>query len=108
VKTSKNSTAASARPVLCKNSFWLDSGNFFSGLIAKLTPTPDLAGFYRRGQNRAVHGDYKLAANDFTEVIKRNPNHAGALNNRCWVRRRFRHPTEVSSAALPHSRAAIG
>src|SRR5215469_7128896 len=45
-----------------------------------------LAGFYRRGQDRAVHGDYKLAANDFTEVIRRNPNHAGALNDRCWVR----------------------
>ena len=62
--------------------------------ITKLTPSDkstadaptDLAGFYRRGQNRAVHGDYKLAADDFTEVIKRNPKHAGALNNRCWVR----------------------
>ena len=62
--------------------------------IAKLTPSDksnadeptDLAGFYRRGQDRAVHGDYKLAADDFTEVIRRDPRHAGALNNRCWVR----------------------
>ena len=46
----------------------------------------DLAGFYRRGQHRAMNGDYNLALGDFDEVIRRDPNHAGALNNRCWVR----------------------
>lgn len=62
--------------------------------IAKLEPQKasiddnptDLPGFYRRGQRRAVNGDYKLAISDFTEVLHRDPNHAGALNDRCWVR----------------------
>jgi tetratricopeptide (TPR) repeat protein len=61
--------------------------------IAKLTPAAaddtnptDLPGFYRRGQHRAINGDYKLAVEDFAEVIRRDPNHAGALNDRCWVR----------------------
>ena len=49
------------------------------------TPT-DLAGFYRRGQHRAVLGDYDLAIQDFSEVIRRDPKHAEALNDRCWVR----------------------
>jgi hypothetical protein len=67
--------------------------------IAKLPPetaakpatdddaTPhDLAGFYRRGQRYAVDGKYNLAIQDFSEVIRRDPKHAGALNDRCWVR----------------------
>ena len=65
--------------------------------LAKLPPEPsnktasadtptDLAGFYRRGQHRAMNGEYSLAAQDFDEVIRRDPSHAGALNNRCWVR----------------------
>ena len=68
--------------------------------IAKLTPATadksttvdnsnnptDLPGFYRRGQLRAVRGDYVPAIQDFTEVIRRDPKHAGALNDRCWVR----------------------
>ena len=49
------------------------------------TPT-DLAGYYRRGQHYAVNGDYDKAIKDFTEVIRLNPKHAGALNDRCWVR----------------------
>jgi Caspase domain/Tetratricopeptide repeat len=49
------------------------------------TPT-DLAGYYRRGQRYAVSGDYDKAIKDFTEVIRLNPKHAGALNDRCWVR----------------------
>ncbi len=49
------------------------------------TPT-DLPGFYRRGQRRAINGDYDLAIQDFTQVIRRDPKHAGALNDRCWVR----------------------
>jgi uncharacterized caspase-like protein len=67
--------------------------------IAKLTPpaTPDssnpdettphdMAGYYRRGQDYAVNGNYIPAIKDFDEVIRRDPKHAGALNNRCWVR----------------------
>jgi hypothetical protein len=46
----------------------------------------DLPGFYRRGQRRAINGDYDLAIQDFTQVIRRDPKHAGALNDRCWVR----------------------
>ena len=58
--------------------------------IAKLTaagtsPT-DLAGFYRRGKLFAIEGDFDLAIRDLSEVIRRDPKHAGALNNRCWVR----------------------
>lgn len=50
-------------------------------------PTPtDLAGFYRRGQRYAVNGQYDKSILDFNEVIQRDPKHAGALNNRCWVR----------------------
>jgi hypothetical protein len=46
----------------------------------------DLPGFYRRGQRRAINGDYDLAIQDFSQVIRRDPKHAGALNDRCWVR----------------------
>jgi hypothetical protein len=46
----------------------------------------DLPGFYRRGQRRALDGNYDLAIQDFTQVIRRDPKHAGALNDRCWVR----------------------
>jgi hypothetical protein len=46
----------------------------------------DLAGFYRRGQHHAVNGDFTAAVKDFDEVIRRDPKHAGALNNRCWAR----------------------
>jgi hypothetical protein len=49
------------------------------------SPT-DLAGYYRRGQRYAVSGDYDKAIKDFTEVIRLDPKHAGALNDRCWVR----------------------
>jgi Flp pilus assembly protein TadD len=67
--------------------------------IAKLPPaassttaapdeaTPhDMAGYYRRGQHYAVAGNYPLAIKDFNDVIRLDPGHAGALNNRCWVR----------------------
>jgi Flp pilus assembly protein TadD len=60
---------------------------------APTTPAPstdaaptDLPGYYRRGQHYAVNGDYNDAIKDFTEVIRRDPKHAGALNDRCWVR----------------------
>jgi uncharacterized caspase-like protein/Flp pilus assembly protein TadD len=46
----------------------------------------DLAGFYRRGQRYAVNGEFAESIKDFDEVIRRDPKHAGALNNRCWVR----------------------
>ncbi|HEX4410937.1 MAG TPA: caspase family protein [Xanthobacteraceae bacterium] len=46
----------------------------------------DLPGYYRRGQRRAVAGNFPLAISDFSEVIHRDPKHAGALNDRCWVR----------------------
>jgi Flp pilus assembly protein TadD len=42
--------------------------------------------FYRKGQRDAQSGDYLQAIKDFDEVIRRNPKHAGALNDRCWVR----------------------
>ena len=56
-----------------------------SSLSDDAAPT-DLAGYYRRGQRYAVNGDYDKAIKDFTEVIRLNPKHAGALNDRCWVR----------------------
>jgi uncharacterized caspase-like protein len=46
----------------------------------------DLAGYYRRGQRNAVNGNYDKAIDDFTQVIRLDPKHAGALNDRCWVR----------------------
>jgi tetratricopeptide (TPR) repeat protein len=46
----------------------------------------DLDGFYRRGLEWALRGDYNRAKQYFGEVIGRDPRHAGALNNRCWVR----------------------
>jgi len=52
---------------------------------ADSAPT-DLPGYYRRGQHYAVGGEYDKAIQDFTEVIRLNPKHAGALNDRCWVR----------------------
>jgi tetratricopeptide (TPR) repeat protein len=45
----------------------------------------DLEGFLRRGFERAVHGDLQLAREDFDEVIRRDPGHAAALDDRCWV-----------------------
>jgi tetratricopeptide (TPR) repeat protein len=45
----------------------------------------DLEGFLRRGHDRAVHGNFELARRDFDEVIRRDPGHAGALDDRCWV-----------------------
>jgi hypothetical protein len=45
----------------------------------------DLDGFFQRGLQRAFKGDLDLAMEDFNEVIRRDPGHAGALNNRCWV-----------------------
>lgn len=45
----------------------------------------DADGFLRRGFDRAVRGDLDLARQDFDEVIRRDPNHAAALDNRCWV-----------------------
>jgi hypothetical protein len=66
--------------------------------IAKMTPDKpakpsvseeanlnDLATFYERGQRYALNGDFALAIKDFDEVIRRDPKHAGALNDRCWA-----------------------
>jgi tetratricopeptide (TPR) repeat protein len=69
-------------------------------LLAKADKTPDkgggpaagqsnpsdLVGFYRRGQRYALNGDFTDAIDDFSEVIRRDPGHAGALNDRCWAR----------------------
>jgi len=57
----------------------------------KTTPSKDekpddLASFYSRGQRYALNGDFDQAIKDFTEVIRRDPKHAGALNDRCWAR----------------------
>jgi|GEM_PF-379265 len=56
----------------------------------------DMEGFLRRGHERAVHGDLQLARQDFDEVIRRDPRHAAALDDRCWV-----------SALLDEVRAAL-
>ena len=56
----------------------------------------DLDVLLRRGLQRAVAGNFELAIEDFTEVIRRNPQHAAALNNRCW-----------SLAALDDVKAAL-
>jgi len=45
----------------------------------------DATGFYRRGRERAVRGEFELAVKDYNEVIRRDPRNAGALNDRCWV-----------------------
>jgi lipoprotein NlpI len=45
----------------------------------------DPASFYERGQNYALNGDFALAIKDFDEVIRRDPKHIGALNDRCWA-----------------------
>jgi len=45
----------------------------------------DLDGLIRRGRERAVRGDFQLARQDFDEVIRRDPRHAVALDDRCWV-----------------------
>lgn len=51
------------------------------------TNTPaNLDSLFRRGLERATAGDYRLALEDFNEVIRRDARHASALNNRCWVR----------------------
>jgi hypothetical protein len=45
----------------------------------------DIEGFLRRGHDRAVRGEFELARHDFDEVIRRDPKHAAALDDRCWV-----------------------
>jgi hypothetical protein len=45
----------------------------------------DIDGIFRRGLQLATQGVFALALRDFDEVIRRDPSHAGALNNRCWV-----------------------
>ena len=45
----------------------------------------DLIGILRRGNERAVHGDFELARQDFDQVLSRDPRNAAALNDRCWV-----------------------
>jgi len=45
----------------------------------------DATGFYRRGRERAVRGEFELAVKDYNEVIRSDPRNAGALNDRCWV-----------------------
>jgi Flp pilus assembly protein TadD len=45
----------------------------------------DLASYYERGQRYALNGDFALAIKDFDEVIRRDPKHTGALNDRCWA-----------------------
>ena len=56
-----------------------------SASVSTAEPT-DPDSFYRRGHQRAVSGALELAIQDFGEVIRRDPNHAAALNDRCWVR----------------------
>lgn len=91
--TSDNAAPATAdKPtaVAPDNSAPAVSGNSASGTLTKTAsadpgePT-DVDGFFQRGLQRAVRGDLDLAIQDFGEVINRDPKHAGALNNRCWV-----------------------
>lgn len=49
------------------------------------TNPTSLDGFLRRGHERAIRGDFGLARQDFDEVLRRDPNNAAALNDRCWV-----------------------
>jgi class 3 adenylate cyclase len=50
-------------------------------------PEPsNTAAYYKRGQRYAKNGEFLLAIKDFDEVIRRDPTHAEALNNRCWAR----------------------
>lgn len=44
----------------------------------------DLDGLFLRGLQRAFANDFELAIQDFDEVIRRDPRHAAAFNNRCW------------------------
>lgn len=55
-----------------------------SSSIAPAQPA-DPDGLFRRGLQRALGGEFELAIQDFDEVIRRDPNHAGALNDRCWA-----------------------
>jgi Caspase domain/Tetratricopeptide repeat len=41
---------------------------------------------YQLGVSHAKDGEYQLAIKDFDEAIRLDPQHAEALNNRCWVR----------------------
>lgn len=54
------------------------------GAAGNEEPT-DMEGFLRRGLERAVHGDFEPARQDFDEVLRRDPRHAAALDDRCWV-----------------------
>jgi len=55
--------------------------------LASVNPAEptDTNGFYQRGHQRALSEDYDLAIQDFNEVLSRDPGHAAALNDRCWV-----------------------
>lgn len=46
----------------------------------------DVSELYKRGELYAKKADFSSALKDFDEVIRADPKHAVALNNRCWVR----------------------
>jgi hypothetical protein len=46
----------------------------------------DVSDLFKRGQLQAQKADFSRAIDDFTEVIRVNPEHVFALNNRCWAR----------------------
>jgi tetratricopeptide (TPR) repeat protein len=46
----------------------------------------DVSDLFKRGQLHAQKADFSRAIDDFTEVIRVNPEHVFALNNRCWAR----------------------
>lgn len=82
--TSESSAAPKPQPTMPTASDALDPA------IRKLDEVPrtntDVSALFKRGQLHAQKADFSRAIDDFNEVIRVNPEHVFALNNRCWAR----------------------
>jgi tetratricopeptide (TPR) repeat protein len=82
--TSEPSAAPKPQPTMPAASDALDPA--IRKLDEVLRTNTDVSDLFKRGQLHAQKADFSRAIDDFTEVIRVNPEHVFALNNRCWAR----------------------
>jgi tetratricopeptide (TPR) repeat protein len=82
--TSEPSAAPKPQPTMPAASDALDPA--IRKLDEVLRTNTDVSDLFKRGQLHAQKADFSRAIDDFNEVIRINPEHVFALNNRCWAR----------------------